>query len=342
MYSLTNNLEATTAVSKRNTTTDLIRIIAAFGVVAIHVPFSTPAAKTLQDVFHPFCVPFFLITSLTLFVNKLKVAPVRDLLKNAVFRIALPYLAWTIIYGGLLAFKSLLIGTATPLNPWKVLFFGESAVHLYFLPELLVLQLLATGIFLIGGPTGKIKGLGLLFILLAIGYTVIGYIHDSFSVPQPFQVISYLSAAFLLAKKINNNNIHWRYFVGGLLMVILTLMIYWSNININILNISIANLLNHIPIGGIGLLLLAIGFPSVTMPNWLLHLSSMTFGIYLIHIFFLEALEFFFEKLLFIDLHYDVTIKLLVVATIFLLSTIAVILLRKISIFRFVLLGEKK
>ena len=54
----------------RNTTIDLFRLIATFGVITIHVPFSTPAAKIYFNVFWPFCVPFFYMASLTFyFIN---------------------------------------------------------------------------------------------------------------------------------------------------------------------------------------------------------------------------------------------------------------------------------
>lgn len=59
-------------ISRRNITVDIARIIAAFGVIAIHVSASTKAASEVGNFFSPLCVPFFYLISLTYFIAGLK------------------------------------------------------------------------------------------------------------------------------------------------------------------------------------------------------------------------------------------------------------------------------
>ncbi|MEI6946686.1 acyltransferase [Paraflavisolibacter sp. H34] len=322
---------------KRNATIDVIRIFAALGVIAIHVPFHTPEARLFQDVFSPLCVPFFYLTSLVLMVSGMEPATVPGILKKSLLRIGLPFLAWSFIYAGLLWAKSTLTGADNNLVLWRVLLFGESAVHLYFLPSLLNIQLLVVGVFMISYSAFSQKLLGFLFVSLSICYLVLGAIVNSYGVASAPHIIFYVVAAFLLASKTNRSGFHGPLVAAGIFLVGLSVFNMIFKIHAPVAA-SVVNL----PIGGLGLLLLAIGLPLRKVPGWVKVLSSLTFGIYLCHVVFLEAFQFFFKGALSVELHYNLIVKLLVCALVFALSALFAFLIRKNFLLRIILLGETK
>lgn len=108
---------------KRNTTTELFRVFAAFRVVVIHIRFNTPEANNLQSFCLPFCVPFFYVISLTYFIFGLKGAFISDIFKKAWWRIAVPYLALSIIYVGLLIAKNYLEEGSKNFPLWRIIFY---------------------------------------------------------------------------------------------------------------------------------------------------------------------------------------------------------------------------
>jgi surface polysaccharide O-acyltransferase-like enzyme len=306
-------------------------------VVTIHVQFNTLVGKIFQDSFSLLCVPFFYITSLTYFVNELKEASVGKLLTKSWKRIALPYLVWSLVYVILLTVKSLITGGGNEFVSWRVLLYGESAVHLYFLPELIAMQLMTLGFFLLYNSNRRRLSLGLFLLSCSIGYYALGYKYNCFGVIKPLHIITYLVSALLLASKITKTRKSWSYIAFGLLLVSLTFVSKYL-----IFDSRILEFIKNYPIGGIGLMLLALGFPLSKMPNWLSHLSSLTFGIYLSHIVVLEALEFFFDKILLVNVFYTFEVKLLATVIIFMLASLFTLFIRKVPLLSQTLLGEKR
>ncbi|MEJ7663185.1 MAG: acyltransferase family protein [Hymenobacter sp.] len=154
---------------QRNTTVDFTRLIAAYGVIALHVPVSTRGAQWLDIVFWPLCVPFFYVVSLVYFVAGLAKAEanLRSVFARSWHRLVVPYLAWTAIYTGLLVAKTLLTHGGREFSWWRILLYGESAVRLYFLPTLLLLQGLALALHLLLRPALRTPGWLLLLGSLA-------------------------------------------------------------------------------------------------------------------------------------------------------------------------------
>jgi peptidoglycan/LPS O-acetylase OafA/YrhL len=95
-----------------------------------------------------------------------------------------------------------------------------------------------------------------------------------------------------------------------------------------------------LPVGGIGLLLLTIGFPKTTIPRWLSNLASASFGIYLSHVLFLEAFEFFVKRSSHVSIDYNFSVKAVEVTLIFLVSAMFTYVIRRKQIGRQILLGE--
>jgi peptidoglycan/LPS O-acetylase OafA/YrhL len=128
----------------RNHAIDVARLVAAFGVIAIHCGPTTPAAERIVDFFSNFCVPFFLLSSLFLFWAEVQhTGDAGAALGRRVPRLLVPYAVWTAIYLAARAAKLLL--RQQPLDSLfapepllRAIATGGGAVQLYFLPLLLL------------------------------------------------------------------------------------------------------------------------------------------------------------------------------------------------------------
>jgi hypothetical protein len=119
------------------------RVLAAYGVIIIHSPMghgatvSTHAGQFIS--YWGFAVPFFLMAAYYYSWQATKTRSVFNMLRGRFVRLALPFLAWTVIY---LAVRCCLYFAKNDLNavarvigdPVGVFIFGQAAVHLYFVP----------------------------------------------------------------------------------------------------------------------------------------------------------------------------------------------------------------
>lgn len=330
--------EKAPTVGKRNVTVDLARLFAAYGVIALHVPFSTSAAEGFNILFWPLCVPFFYAISLTYFVSGLQQASIPDIITKTWRRILLPYLAWTVVYVSLLLAKRLLLGGDSGITFWRVLFYGESAVQLYFLPTLVLLQSITLAIYLIVTPNFTKRTLGTVILVVALGYLAWGDYNDCFGVAATGQVVgiaAFIGSAFWLSPRIHTLTFRPEYIITGIVLIVSAVYLNYYGHTLSILNYPLI-----LPIGGIGLLLLTLCTPTYSLPNWLSILASTSFGIYLSHILFLEAFEFILKATHHANLEYNFVVKLLEVTSIFLMAAALTLIIRKIPICKQLFLGE--
>jgi surface polysaccharide O-acyltransferase-like enzyme len=321
--------------SSRNSTIDLIRTVACFGVIVIHVHSSTAAAESLGLFFLNFCVPFFFATALAYFANGLKpTVDVKATVLKTFKRIGIPFLAWSFIYAGLLFAKSTLSGKAYSIDLVRVFLYGESAEHMYYLPELLAMQLLLLGIYLL---IKRIKVVaGLLLISGSLLYLAWGYWHQYFGVTPAKCVLVYMLAGFLIAGIIKDSTKKLPLLLIGVVLFAMPLLVSSLHANTNPL---LNEYLFSLPLSGIGLLLIALNLPNTSIPNWAKGITSATYGIYLSHVMFLEAFEFATEKM-HLAINYTLTYKLLIAAIIFVICVLFITVVRKIPKLRPLLLGE--
>ncbi|MGD1919993.1 MAG: acyltransferase family protein [Pleurocapsa sp.] len=122
---------------------DLVRGIAIFGEIILHSDLGeTDVSWTwlfIRDLF-AFAVPFFLATSFYLTVSKSKKQKLNFQLRLK--RLLIPYFVWTLIYLVYKFSKYIVNGEFSRLNelwqdPFKIIFCGGAAFHLYFLPLLI-------------------------------------------------------------------------------------------------------------------------------------------------------------------------------------------------------------
>lgn len=322
---------------ERNTTVDYARIFAAFGVIAIHVHFSTPAAEAINKIFWPICVSFFFAVSVTYFVAGLKKNAIDKTLRRIFIRIILPYFSWTIIYVGLLAIKNYFVGGHRDFVLWKIIFYGENSLHLYFLPQLVIMQVISLAFFLLlwDRKDNLIRAFALLIIaalFLSIG------IHFSI-IPSGFLLSSaaYILCAFLLSKRMGTPKISSIISSTGILLVVFAIISFFNGNTYPVFRYPII-----LPLGGIGVLLITTGVPTTKLSRLLLTLSSITYGIYLSHVLFLELFEFAVNKILHLDIEYTLVTKIGITALIFTLAATFTSIIKKLPFFRQILLGENR
>jgi peptidoglycan/LPS O-acetylase OafA/YrhL len=322
--------------NKRNYTVDLLRLLAAYGVVSIHVPYSTPAAGNFGDFLSPLCVPFFFITSLFYFIANLqKSVSVQDVFYKMYIRILLPYLCWTVIYVLLILIKAHFVGNHHSFVIWRIVFYGESSVQLFFLPELLAMQCFAFAIYLFFSGDKKKILIGVLTFAVALIYLVLGTVNKAFGITPIPALVLYLLVPYLLYKKVNGTPPKMLFIILGIVLLIITELLEFNTVKGTFMGS-----LTRLPIGGIGLLLLALGTPIISIRKWLINLCVLSYGIYLCHIVFLEGFEIGLKKVLHKQIIYDLPVKLIVVTIIFICSIVLVWLLKKVKFTKRLFLGE--
>lgn len=120
------------------------KFVAAYGVALIHLAPCTSQAELITNVVRLFPVYYFYASAVHF--------TIRRVLKNngeiksilSLNRLMRPYAAWTILYLILRWGKNGSITSAYDWQEWLgLLFMGQSAVHLYFLPQLVYFQIVA-------------------------------------------------------------------------------------------------------------------------------------------------------------------------------------------------------
>lgn len=155
---------------------DLLRGLAAYGVVLIHSLGNQPRAESTERfvaLFLGFAVPYFLAVSLFLTVGRLLASGHRGFLRGRLERLVVPYLVWTLIF---VAFRSLLYVATGRRNdlrslltsPLPLLFLGEASAQLYFIPLLIVGELMAVGLVAVLGDRLRRPAVVVPFALIGV------------------------------------------------------------------------------------------------------------------------------------------------------------------------------
>lgn len=338
MKSTLHTLSSKPKKDSRNSIIDLIRIIAAFGVIFIHVHTESNTAENVSFFFLKLCVPFFFTTSLVYFVQSLDVTiSVKTIIGKIWKRIGIPFLAWTVIYLGLRTAKYLITGSSTKFTInllVRAFLYGESSEQMYYLPELIIMQFSVLGIFLL--VTRINRSIGLYLLIFSIVYLYWGYIHNYYGVTSLSHFLVYIIAAFYLNPAPKASIKKWM----GIIVGIIFISIATSKITHLELPV-LTNVISDLPIGGLGLLLIGINTPAIQLPAWIKTLSVTSYGIYLSHVVFLEFMESFFDKFN-IKIIYNFPLKVVLSFLVFIVCVVFVLIVKRVTILNLILLGENK
>ncbi len=120
-------------------------------------------------------------------------------------RIVIPYLCWTIIYISAFLVKDTISGEHRDYDWIGIFFYGQSAVHLYFLPVLISLQ------FAILAAYSTTKNLNHPWVSIAIAcmaviilFMHLGHSGEYLGWPTPHVFIFFIIAAWALEKNHSN------------------------------------------------------------------------------------------------------------------------------------------
>lgn len=288
----------------RNRAIELMRSVAVFGVIVIHCAPRTPGADHVADFFLNVSVPFFLLTALFFFWRELDGAGAggaTPALCRRLPRLLLPYAAWTIIYLGAKGVKLALQGRplATEFGGeslLRILLTGGAAVQLYFVPLLLCGFALA---WLLSPWVRRMPGWLLATALLPAGLVLVRA--ESLIPAMPANPIGRLMALYadwilwmlavtLWAAAVSRWTSAWRPRAGlgvGLLVaaVVLDLLIVARLVPYawRLHSLILATLFLGACIAGVDL--------PPAFPRWIEPFLRVSFGIYLSHHLFLEAIE---------------------------------------------------
>lgn len=318
----------------RNQSIDLVKMIAAFGVVVIHLAPSTESAEVVTRFFGIFAVPFFLVVSLYFFIVRVAKLVSPRFQELRLDRILVPYFAWSVVYTLMRWLKFLSSGEDFEINFVSLIFFGGGAVQLYFLPLLLLFQALALAFLLVfRGPRKKL--IALCILVLAILYGSVGSAGGFFGFQDALiRGFLYVIAAFgFYWIQICPQSRSISKFLGSLICPVVIIISF-----IGLLPSWLGIVLG--PLAGFGVAALAFGLPA--LPESLLSRSilSCSYAVYLAHFGFLETYEFVASRLGILVIPYSLTHKLLLGALFTLCSIVFALMARRHWLTSYLFLGE--
>lgn len=289
----------------RNIAVDVIKLFAAFGVVMIHLAPSTPAAETLSRCFLSFAVPFFVLSAMYFLLEKVRKNPFMTLQEMRFDRLMVPYASWTTIYMIMRYVKFRSMGKPMPLEGINAIFYGASAVHLYFLPLLLVFQGLLVGLFGLFAWPGRRCG-AMAMMLSALVFGAVGCVRGCFGF-DGFLTNGLIYGGLAICLNGLQSTVNGRRcnVLAGSLWLAFLICASLAGIDLNVFGVMFSPLIAY------GLCAMAL---NVDMRLWapsMARLLSCSFAIYLAHFAFLESFEYLAERSSWEILPYSVVEKLL-------------------------------
>ncbi len=323
----------TAAADDRNDWVDAARLVAALAVVVIHCAPRTGAAEVVGAFALSFAVPFFLLTSLFYAVGDVRRGS-PDVFLRRWPRLWKPYIAWSLIYLALRIVNGWTSGAQGVAGNWRtavdVALLGGAAVHLYFLP------LLMLGLLMVTSGRSAIRGFPgrpVIGVLCGLGMIVAAGILPPLLQGWPWATLEswarMLAVYTPMAIGFATLQAKARYRAGsaGYGVVLIALWLIWGGLVAG----GIApwhwlwegGVLAALLLGGV--LCLA----DVPFPRWLRRALPLSFGIYLSHHAVLEGFEFMGRRVFGMTCSYSLDGMLAVCICVFTLCAGGVLVLRR-------------
>lgn len=309
--------------SQRLTGIDVFRGLAIYAVIIVHIDEGVkvlPPGWLSITNFASFCVPFFLATAFYFAINKLYTSQGQYPLKSRLLRLLIPYGIWSLLYLLYKAAKCIVAGEPNRLfqllqDPLSLVFFGEASYHLYFLPLLAMGTLLMKFVEFLIEKKVSWKEAGLIAFVSLLVYQVILSSGNGLKKPDNVAFESLLAAIF---PEGNSNpllrlllvELSWAlrclpYVMFAMLLahpkankfclkLISNYSIVWVLVfpAVNIFGLWVLPDAVEEIARGYTALIAAIALSSMLKENALIkNIGLCSFGIYLIHIFFVEVLQ---------------------------------------------------
>jgi peptidoglycan/LPS O-acetylase OafA/YrhL len=311
---------------------DAVKFFAAIAVILIHLHPSSTLATQLADLLNYCAVPFFFCISLTFLWIKFLSGKSVSLRSIRWDRILVPYAIWSIGYYALRVVKSSLYGKLEFPNPVGCLFYGDSSAQLYFIPLLVIYQLLAVYFM---NTQKNYKSIMMTAIVVLLSYFFIEYGNQQgyWAFRGAFERgLFYVGVSFILAKihRANIKAIKVLLSCGVFLAMILAAVVFL-----------------HFEFGTTRGPLLGFLLSGIAI-NWRLSLNSArirwimsgSYGIYLSHFLFIAFFEQLNAKLSLGFIPYTVMGKLMIGSLVGMLCLALIKVLRANPTLSYLFLGE--
>jgi len=309
--------------SQRLAGIDVFRGLAMYAVIIVHIDEGVkvfPPGWLSITNFALFCVPFFLAAAFYFAINKLYTSQAPYPLKSRLLRLLIPYGIWSVFYLLYKSAKYIAAGEPDRLfqlfqDPLSLVFFGEASYHLYFLPLLIMGTLLIKFVEFLIEKKVSWKGVGLITFISLLVYEVILSTGNGLARPDNTAFDSLLAAIY---PEGNSNpllrlllvELFWAlrclpYVMFAMLLAhpkingfCLKLLTHYSTfwlllfLAVNIFGSGVLPDAVEEIARGYSALIAAIAISGVLKENALVkNLGLCSFGIYLIHIFFIEVFQ---------------------------------------------------
>jgi peptidoglycan/LPS O-acetylase OafA/YrhL len=252
---------------------DYLRVLAAFSVVWIHASFTN---ETLADVslINSYAVPAFILISIYLLLAKCRKKQILNkvFIESLIKRIFPQYFFWTFVYLVLRFAKNYFIRDSGFELDFSSLFLGGSSVHLWFLPAILIWQL-----FMFFYIKLRVK-LFLDFLLCLVSFALGYFLMQNDYLQKGFMNCFAIYSGYIFAAKIifENQNYFEKKSIFYLIIAIICLVfIIISRLVIFEIFFSLSVFLFFLT-------------HTMRLEKWIVNLSLNSFGIYLIHFFFVQ------------------------------------------------------
>jgi len=302
---------------------DAFRVLAIYAVIIVHIDEgikNIPPGWFNIINFASFCVPFFLATAFYLAISKLYASQKTYPLRSRLTRLLIPYGFWSIFYLLYKAAKYLVVGETSRLvellrDPLSLIFLGGVSFHLYFLPLLATGTLLLKLVEILVKIKFSLRAITFIALISLLIHEMVLVSGNGLKAPANVAFESFLSAVSPEA----NSNPLLRWFFVELVWVLRCLpyimfgMIFahpmankflmkltshhsvlciGAFLSINILGTLILPQAVDEIARGYSSLIAAISLSNVLRISTLIKsISLCSFGIYLIHIIFVEILQ---------------------------------------------------
>lgn len=308
---------------------DLFRGFAIYAVILLHIDEgiqNIPTAWSKITDFALFAVPFFLATAFYFAINKLHQSKEPYPLLQRLLRLLIPYGFWSIFYLLYKSAKYIAGGDSAKLaglfqDPLSIIFFGGAAFHLYFLP------LLATGTLLIRLVENLIvrkfslRVLGIFALVSVLLYEAVLLSDNGLKTPENMAFESLLRAIFPTGNSIPPLRLILVMFFWALKClpyIMVAAVLTHPALNQRFLKLvsqhSLLGIIVFVILNAFGAFVLppaiyeiargyaaliaAIAFSFLLKENSLFRsLGLCSFGIYLIHLLFVEVFQSIFVRL---------------------------------------------
>ncbi|MGF1484311.1 MAG: acyltransferase family protein [Opitutales bacterium] len=322
---------------QRNYTIDILRLVAAYGVVLAHLQPFKEGGEVPRFLGVLVVVPFFLVVSLY-FLQ----ARGASFARMKPWRLIVPYICWSALYLGMRFAKAQMSGEELRVDWTAVIFNGAASVQLYFIPALVCFQAVACALdtFFTSAKTKSWLWAVSTAILLGLAY-VSEYRGYNGYVIGPQQGMFTLAIWYVLSAQIVV--LAFRDTPGGRAAKLLSVTL--AACALSAIYVPPASAMSYAllpPVVAALILGAGVAWPIRTLPPWLIRILGTAYGIFLIHPLFIEASELVAGQVGFALTPYSEASRLLVGVGIFVASLVAVLVIQRIPGLCYLLLGERR